>query len=56
MADKYVPYKTIFKKHEGILRAAEAIRLGVPEHIVYEMVEKGELVREARGVYPSGGN
>jgi predicted transcriptional regulator of viral defense system len=51
MADKYTPYKTIFKKHEGILRAAEAIRLGVPEHIVYEMVEKGELVREARGVY-----
>ena len=51
MADKYVRYKSIFKKYEGILRAAEAIRLGVPEHIVYEMVEKGELVREARGVY-----
>ena len=51
MPDKYIPYKTIFEKHEGILRAAEAIRLGVPEHIVYEMAEKGELVREARGVY-----
>lgn len=51
MADKYIRYKTIFKKREGILRASEAIRLGVPEHIVYEMVEKGELVKEARGVY-----
>jgi len=51
MADKYASYKTIFKKHEGILRATEAIRLGIPEHIVYEMVEKGELVREARGIY-----
>ena len=51
MAEKYAQYKIIFKKHEGILRATEAIRLGVPEHIVDEMVEKGELIREARGVY-----
>ncbi len=51
MADKYASYKTIFKKHESILRAAEAIRFGVPEHILYDMVRSGELVKEARGVY-----
>ncbi|MBI5298228.1 MAG: type IV toxin-antitoxin system AbiEi family antitoxin domain-containing protein [Chloroflexi bacterium] len=51
MPDKFTPFKTIFEKHEGILRAAEAIRLGVPEHVIYEMVEKGELLREARGIY-----
>ena len=47
----YTPYKKVFEKHNGLLRASEAIRLGVPEHIVYEMVQQGELVKEARGVY-----
>jgi len=51
MTEKYASYKTIFEKHEGILRAAEAIRLGVPEHVIYEMVKEGELVRETRGIY-----
>ncbi|MBV6397204.1 MAG: hypothetical protein HFACDABA_02812 [Anaerolineales bacterium] len=51
MVEKYTPYKTIFKKNNNMLRAAEAIRLGVPEHVVYEMVKQGELVREARGIY-----
>lgn len=51
MTAKYAAFKKVFEKHNGILRASEAIRLGVPEHIVYEMVQKGELVREARGVY-----
>ena len=51
MTEKYAPYKTIFEKHEGILRAAEAIRLGMPEHVIYEMVKQGELVRDGRGIY-----
>jgi predicted transcriptional regulator of viral defense system len=34
-----------------LLRVAEAVRLGVPEYIVYEMVQDGELIKEARGVY-----
>ncbi len=51
MAAKYAAFKKIFEKHNGWLRASEAIRLGVPEHIVYEMIKSGELVREARGVY-----
>jgi predicted transcriptional regulator of viral defense system len=51
MAEKYTQYKKVFEKHDGFLRVSEAIRLGVPEHIVYEMVQKDELVKDARGVY-----
>jgi len=51
MAEKYAPYKTVFKKHNDILRASEAIRLGVPEHVIYEMLKQGELVRDGRGIY-----
>ena len=51
MTEKYSPYKKVFEKHNGLLRVSEAVRLGIPEHIVYEMVQKGELVKETRGVY-----
>src|SRR5215203_5501444 len=51
MIDKFASYRKIFEKHNGLLRASEAIRLGIPEHIVYEMAQQGELVKEARGVY-----
>ena len=44
-------YKKIFTDHHGILRASTAIELGVPKHILYEMVRSGELVREAQGIY-----
>lgn len=44
-------YKKIFIKHSGILRASTAIELGVPKHVLYEMVKSGELVREAQGIY-----
>ncbi len=44
-------YKKIFTDHHGILRASTAIELGVPKHILYEMVKSGELVREAQGIY-----
>lgn len=44
-------YKKVFEEHNGILRAATAIELGVPKHVLYEMVKTGELVREAQGIY-----
>ena len=44
-------YKKIFSNHKGILRASTAIELGVPKHVLYEMVKNGELVREAQGIY-----
>ncbi len=51
MTAKYTTYKKVFEKYNGLLRVSEAVRLGVPEHIVYKMVQKGELVKEVRGVY-----
>ncbi len=51
MTTKHTAYRKVFEKHNGFLRASEAIKLGVPEHIVYEMVQKGELIKEARGLY-----
>jgi predicted transcriptional regulator of viral defense system len=44
-------YKKIFTNNNGILRASKAIELGVPKHILYEMVKRGELVREMQGIY-----
>lgn len=44
-------YKKIFKDHNHILRASKAIELGVPKHILYEMVKTSELVREGQGIY-----
>ena len=51
MIEKHSPYKKVFEEHNGLLRVSEAVRLGVPEHIVYEMVQNGELIKETRGVY-----
>lgn len=48
---KFEIYKEIFRKNNGILRASRAIKLGVPEYIIYEMAENGELIKEARGLY-----
>ncbi len=44
-------YKKIFVHNHGILRASTAIELGVPKHVLYEMVKSGELVREGQGIY-----
>lgn len=44
-------YKRIFTENKGILRASKAIELGVPKHVLYDMVKSGELVREAQGIY-----
>ncbi|HLO17699.1 MAG TPA: type IV toxin-antitoxin system AbiEi family antitoxin domain-containing protein [Anaerolineales bacterium] len=51
MTAKYTAFKKIFKKHNGLLRVSEVIQRGIPEHMVYEMFEKGELIKEARGLY-----
>ena len=48
---RYERFKKIFSDHHGFLRVSDAIKLGIPEHIVYEMHQKGELKREGRGLY-----
>jgi predicted transcriptional regulator of viral defense system len=49
-AEQFQPYAKIFKKH-GVLRRSEAIKLGVPEYVIYEMTKSGGLIKEARGLY-----
>lgn len=51
MKTKFQKAKEIFQKNNSILRRREAIKLGVPEYIIYEMSKSGELIQEARGVY-----
>lgn len=49
--NSYNKYKKVFSQNNGILRASTAIELGVPQHVIYKMVETGELLREAQGIY-----
>jgi predicted transcriptional regulator of viral defense system len=49
--EKYNKYKKIFLENHGILRASKAAKLGIPRHLIYEMLDKNILVREAEGIY-----
>src|SRR5271157_1066136 len=49
--DKFERYIEIFRANHGILRASGAIRLGIPEYVIYEMVRRGEVIKESRGLY-----
>ena len=49
--DPYSKYKKIFSNHNGILRVSTAVELGVPQHVIYKMVDEGELIRETEGIY-----
>ena len=41
----------IFRANSGILKAADAIQKGIPEHVIYDLYKTGVLVREDRGLY-----
>lgn len=41
----------LFKKHQGLLRTAEAIRLGIHPRIIYQLRDEGVLERLTKGVY-----
>ncbi len=49
--EKFQTARDIFQKRHGILRRVEAINLGVPEYVIYEMTKSGDLIKEARGLY-----
>jgi len=49
--DKFEPSIQVFKENYNTLRAYEAVKKGVPRHIIYEMVSAGVLAREERGLY-----
>lgn len=42
---------TLFKKNQGLLRTAEAMRLGVHPRIIYQLRDEGLLEQLAKGVY-----
>jgi predicted transcriptional regulator of viral defense system len=44
-------FQKIFRENNGILKRSQAIKLGIPEHKLYEMHKKGQLIKEARGLY-----
>lgn len=49
--DKFEIPKKIFRDNNNILRRSTAIKLGIPEHVLYSMFRNGELIREASGLY-----
>ncbi len=43
--------EAVFRKHGGVLRTAEALRLGVHPRVLYAMRDSGVLERLGRGLY-----
>jgi predicted transcriptional regulator of viral defense system len=41
----------VFKNNNGILRMSEAMRQGVPKHMIYTLFHEGMVIREDRGLY-----
>ena len=41
----------IFKKNNNTLRMYDAMKQGVPKHLIYRMLSIGILIREERGLY-----
>lgn len=46
-------YHTVEKmlKENKLLRVRDFIQNGIPEYIIYEMVNQGKIIRESRGIY-----
>jgi len=43
--------KTIFRRHDGVLRTQEAIKYGIHPRVLYALRESGVLEQLSRGVY-----
>lgn len=41
----------VFEENHGILKLSQAVKLGIPKHIVYGMFSKGILTKEEKGIY-----
>ncbi len=41
----------VFKNNNGILRMSDAMRQGVPKHMIYTLLHEGLVIREDRGLY-----
>lgn len=47
----YSAARQIFREHNGVLRTAQAIALGIPPATIYAMRDAGIIVQESRGLY-----
>jgi predicted transcriptional regulator of viral defense system len=51
MDTSFTRAETIFRRHHGLLRTAQAVRLGIAPRTLYAMRDAGVLQQLARGVY-----
>jgi predicted transcriptional regulator of viral defense system len=47
----YSAARQLFREHNGVLRTAQAVALGIPSATLYAMRETGIIVQESRGLY-----
>lgn len=47
----YAKAREIFREHNGLLRTAQAIKLGIPPATLYAMRSAGVITQESRGLY-----
>ena len=47
----YAKAREIFREHNGLLRTAQAIKLGIPPATLYAMRNAGVITQESRGLY-----
>jgi predicted transcriptional regulator of viral defense system len=55
MKDDIQAAKEIFQKNHGVMRSARLFKLGVQPRTLYEMRDKGLVVREGHGLYRLAG-
>ena len=51
LTDRYQAAKQIFREHDGLLRTSQALDLGIAPPTLYEMRDRGLLIRESLGLY-----
>jgi len=49
--DRFDKARDLFRRHGGVLRTREALRLGIHPRTLYEMREKGALEQLSRGLF-----
>ena len=49
--DRFEKARDLFRRHSGVLRTREALRLGLHPRTLYEMREKGALEQLSRGLF-----
>jgi predicted transcriptional regulator of viral defense system len=51
ITSRFEKFINVFEKNHGILKLSQAVKLGVPKYIVYEMFSEGILLKEEKGIY-----